>query len=44
VDLLENAAGRERQAREALALIASRFSWERVAQRFSEILESAPAA
>lgn len=44
LDLLENAAERERMARQARAMVEARFSWNTVARQFADILESSGAA
>jgi polysaccharide biosynthesis protein PslH len=43
LELLENDDESRRVASRALELVASRFSWEQVARRFADVLESAPA-
>lgn len=43
VELLEDAGARSRQARAALALVRSRFTWEAAAGAFEEALEHAGA-
>jgi glycosyltransferase involved in cell wall biosynthesis len=42
-ELLESAGERERQASAAWNMVAERFSWKQVADRFEQILEQAPA-
>jgi glycosyltransferase involved in cell wall biosynthesis len=42
LDLLEDAGARKRLAEEGWQRVTSRFSWDKVARRFEEILEAAP--
>jgi glycosyltransferase involved in cell wall biosynthesis len=43
LELLENPAARAEMAARASGMVAANFSWEHIAQRFSETLEHAPA-
>ncbi len=42
LDLLADAGGRAQVARAALAMVASRYSWEHVSRCFDEVLKTAP--